>query len=80
LPKLSRRAAVEAPDAVNLTTEDERGEALGILEKDGVIQTDRDRTQVWIRIPVTAAAIREHAIPIRQEAVRELMVARRAST
>jgi hypothetical protein len=71
-PWLQKWTAVAAPDAVTLTRDEERWSALATLENERVLETDSTRSQVRIRVPLTASAIREHGYMIRQAAVRTL--------
>jgi len=63
---------IEDPEVRRLTTEDERLTALKYLEKERVVEFDKGRSEIRIRIPLTAAAIREDARDIHDEALRQL--------
>jgi hypothetical protein len=68
--------ARETIDATDLpqATEKERMDALAFLEKEKVVDHDRKsgRNAVRIKVPLTASAVRETALSIREEALREL--------
>jgi hypothetical protein len=71
-PWLAISDAIEAPDILQFTDEGERLDALNALEKERALEIDRAASRVRIRVPLMSAAVREDAIVIRQEALREL--------
>jgi hypothetical protein len=66
---------IEDPQVRRLTTEEERLTALQYLEKERVVELDKNRVEVRIRIPLTAAAVREDAREIHDRAIRLLEAA-----
>jgi AAA ATPase domain len=67
-PWLSR-GDIDAADI--MASEFDRHEALAFLEKEHVIEIDRKSSRVRISVPITAAAVREDALMIREEALAE---------
>jgi hypothetical protein len=70
--KLIEEQFIEDPEVRRLTTEDERLTALKYLEKEQIVELTQGRSEVRIRIPLTAAAIREDARDIHDEAIRQV--------
>jgi len=71
-PWLATGVAINSPDILRLTDERERLGALKNLEKEGALEIDKIAGRVRIRVPLTADAVRAHAIVIRQEAIIDL--------
>ncbi len=72
--KLIEEQFIEDPEMRRITREDDRMSALNYLEKERVLEFDKGRSEVRIRIPLTAAAIREDAQEIYNEAIREIKI------
>lgn len=70
--RLIEEQFIEYPELRSLSTEEERLKVLKYLEKEQVVELDHGRSGVRIRIPLTAAAIREDAREIQDEAIQQL--------
>jgi len=70
--ELFQEQFIEDPEIRRLTTEKDRLDALKYLEQEQVLELDKGRSKVRIRIPLTAAAIREDAREIHDEAIRQI--------
>src|SRR5207245_4140399 len=70
--KLIEKQSIDDPEVQHFTTEVERVIALKYLENERVVELDKARSEVRIRIPLSAAAIREDARDIHDEALRQL--------
>jgi hypothetical protein len=60
---------IEDPEVRRLTTEDQRLRAINHLQKEGVVEFDKNRADVRIRIPLRAMAIREDSAEICHDAL-----------
>lgn len=74
-PWLPVTTALSAPELVGATDERERRAAIQNLEKEQIVLVDRKESRVRIRTPITAAALRDRALSIMEEALLTLRLA-----
>ena len=72
LPWLSNRVLGESREILDRMSENDCYDLLPILDKEGILEFDRNAGRVRIRIPITAKALREDALQILDEAGRTL--------
>ena len=68
-PWLPVTTALSAPELVSTTDERERRAAIQNLEKEQIVVIDRKESRVRLRTPITAAALRDRALSIMEEAL-----------
>jgi hypothetical protein len=73
--KLVEEQFIEDPEVRRLTTEDQRLKALKYLQDEGVVEFEKGRSELRIRIPLRAAAIREDATEVYLDALSALRAA-----
>jgi hypothetical protein len=71
-PELAKWVAVEPPELLRISTEQERQAALTILIQEGALEFNATNSHLRIRVPLTAAALRANAIRERDLALQEL--------